>query len=90
MPDLTLDDLDTAKAANEERQLQFFQFSHLRPDLQDASKPFAHLALVLVNTLPRNPERTDALKLLVQAKDLAVRSRLANGPLPEGGLSRKT
>lgn len=80
MPDLTLEDLDTSQAVNEERQLQFFRFSHLRPDLQITSRMFAHLAVALVNTLPRNPERTDALKRLIEAKDLAVRSRLA-GPI---------
>lgn len=82
MPDLTLDDLDTNKAVGVERQLQFFRFSHLRPDLQSTSRMFAHLAVALVNTLPRNPERTDALKLLIQAKDVAVRSCLADGPAP--------
>jgi hypothetical protein len=60
--------------------LQFFEFAHLRADLQPVSKPFAELAAVIVETLPRNPERTVALRKLLEAKDAAVRSRLYREP----------
>jgi hypothetical protein len=57
--------------------LQFFEFEHLREDLQRVSEPFCRLALELVASLPRNPERTVALRKLLEAKDAAVRTKLA-------------
>lgn len=56
--------------------LQFFAFEHLRPDLAAVSQPFGELARRIVDTLPRNAERTVALRKLLEAKDAAVRSRL--------------
>ena len=55
---------------------QFFAFEHLPPHLQEVSKPFAELAAVVL-TLPRNPERTVSLRKLLEAKDAAVRAKLA-------------
>ena len=60
----------------DEPLLQFFAYDHLRPDLQQHSKPFADLAKHIVEALPRNPERTVALRKLLEAKDAAVRSKL--------------
>ena len=62
---------------DEERMLQFFEYEHLPPHLQEISRLFHGLAHRLVATLPRNPERTKALNDLLAAKDWAVRSRLA-------------
>ena len=56
--------------------LQFFKFGHLPDDLQGISRPFGTLAHEIVLTLPRNPERTVALRKLLEAKDAAVRARL--------------
>jgi len=56
---------------------QFFAYSHLPPHLAEVSKPFADLAETILGTLPRNPERTVALRKLLEAKDAAVRARLA-------------
>jgi hypothetical protein len=56
--------------------LQFFTYAHLPAGLQDVSKPFCELASTIVNTLPRNPERTVALRKLMEAKDCAVRAKL--------------
>lgn len=56
--------------------LQFFVYVHLPPHLQAISKPFCELATTLVDTLPRNPERTVALRKLLEAKDCAVRALL--------------
>lgn len=53
---------------------QFFAYAHLPTALQDASKPFADLAAHILSTLPRNPERTVALRKLLEAKDCAVRA----------------
>jgi hypothetical protein len=56
--------------------LQFFTWQHLPVHLQAVSQPFAALAETIVSTLPRNPERTVALRKLLEAKDAAVRARL--------------
>lgn len=56
--------------------LQFFAYQHLPPHLQEVSEPFCLLANDILETLPRNPERTVALRKLLEAKDAAVRARL--------------
>lgn len=56
---------------------QFFAYAHLPPHLAEVSKPFADVARALIETLPRNPERTVALRKLLEAKDAAVRAKLA-------------
>jgi hypothetical protein len=56
---------------------QFFAFDHLPEDLKMVSRPFAQLAQEIVEHLPRNPERTVALRKLLEAKDAAVRAKLA-------------
>jgi hypothetical protein len=56
--------------------LQFFQYGHLIVELQAVAKPFCELAAQVVETLPKNPERTVALRKLLEAKDCAVRARL--------------
>lgn len=54
--------------------LQFFSYAHLPAHLQAVSKPFCDLADGIVERLPRNPERTVALRKLLESKDAAVRS----------------
>ena len=56
--------------------LQFFAYEHLKPELQTVSKPFCDLAYGITGLLPRNPERTVALRKLLEAKDCAVRAAL--------------
>jgi hypothetical protein len=56
--------------------LQFFQYEHLPPQVWMISRPFGELATNLVKMLPRNPERTVALRKLLEAKDCAVRAVL--------------
>ena len=60
-----------------EHIMQFFAFAHLPPHLQAVSIPFTTLAEALIAELPRNPERTVALRKLLEAKDAAVRARIA-------------
>lgn len=55
---------------------QFFAYEHLPPHLQAVSQPFAQLADRILG-LPRNPERTVALRKLLESKDAAVRAALA-------------
>jgi len=62
------------RAVAQDRMLQFFEYLHLPPHLQDASQPFCVLAETIVRTLPRNSERTVALRKLLEAKDCAVRA----------------
>ncbi len=57
--------------------VQFFQVSHLPPELQEISEPFQILAYKIVARVPRNPERTKALNKLLEAKDAAVRAFIA-------------
>ena len=56
--------------------LQFFAYKHLPEHLQEVSSEFCTLAEWVVADLPRNPERTVALRKLLEAKDAAVRARL--------------
>jgi hypothetical protein len=75
-----------------EHIMQFFAFEHLPPKLQAISKPFADLARAIVGDergmpagtstefpIQRNMERTVALRKLLEAKDAAVRAKLATG-----------
>lgn len=71
--------------------LQFFSYQHLPAHLQAVSKPFCELAHTLVKgdncpesgtctmgpALPRNAERSVALRKLLEAKDAAVRALVA-------------
>ena len=55
---------------------QFFAYAHLPAHLQEVSRPFSELAQAILR-LPRNPERTVALRKLLESKDAAVRAALA-------------
>jgi len=72
-----VDAINAAHLANSgEHIAQFFAFAHLPPHLQAVSRPFT-AAAVHVLELPRNPERTVALRKLLESKDAAVRAALA-------------
>ena len=62
-----------------ERMMQWFEYAHLPPHLQETSKPFCELALTMTETLERGPERTVALRKLLEAKDAAVRAAVHPG-----------
>lgn len=66
-------------ASGEDPLLQFFSFAHLPEHLQAISAPFGAQAARIVVTLPRNPERTVALRKLLEAKDCAVRAAISKG-----------
>jgi hypothetical protein len=59
-----------------DRMLQFFTHAHLPDHLARVSLPFCQLAEEIAATLPSNPERTVALRKLLEAKDCAVRALL--------------
>ena len=56
--------------------LKFFHYAHLPDGLKARSKPFCDLARSIIDTTSRNPERTVALRKLLEAKDAAVRAGL--------------
>jgi hypothetical protein len=56
--------------------LQFFEYAHLPAELQPISKLFHDLVIELVQQVPRNSERSVALRRLLEAKDAAVRAKL--------------
>jgi hypothetical protein len=60
----------------DEPMLRWFEYEHLKPELQVISNPFHDLAHHLVGTLDRSPERTVALRKLLESKDAAVRAAL--------------
>lgn len=80
----------TAENQTIEPLLQFFAYGHLPSHLMLVSKPFCDLAHAIVkgdnvpesgtitigSPLPRNAERTVALRKLLEAKDCAVRAVL--------------
>lgn len=54
--------------------LQFFEFKHLPEHLQEISEPFCNMANHIDLRLPENPEKTTALRKILEAKDCAVRA----------------
>lgn len=64
---------------NHESILQFFKYEHLPAHLQVVSKPFGDLARALCVPggplhVPKNAERSTALRKLLEGKDAAVRA----------------
>jgi hypothetical protein len=74
--EMTAADASLAQLEPQEPMLQFFRFSHLPPHLKPVSARFGQLAVALITDLPRNAERTVALRKLLEGKDAAVRARL--------------
>lgn len=56
-----------------EHIMQFFRYED---EEEQIAKPFAELAGFLLS-LPRNPERTVALRKLLESKDAAMRASVA-------------
>lgn len=63
----------------EERMLKWFAYSHLPAHLQEVSKPFGELAMLIDSSITPGPERTVAFRKLLEAKDAAVRAKLTPG-----------
>ena len=58
---------------------RLFAYDHLPPHLREISQPFGELAERLLALLPDdNPEVAAGLRKLVEAKDCAVRARVAS------------
>ncbi len=57
--------------------MRYFGFMHLTPGLmRETSRSFAGLAEHVDRTLPNGPEKSVALRKLLEAKDAAVRAVL--------------
>lgn len=80
--DEAISDIHPAPLEFTEEQLQtdhilrYFHYAHLPEKLQSVSRPFCELAGQIVINLPRNPERTVALRKMLEAKDAAVRANV--------------
>jgi hypothetical protein len=59
--------------------LKWFAFDHLPEPLREVSSRFAELANAVCTLAEPGPERTVALRKLLEAKDAAVRARLHPG-----------
>ncbi len=67
---------------DQEWLMQFFAYEHLPDHLKQVSSPFYVMAHGIIENVPRNPERTVALRKLLEAKDAAVRARVAGEVAP--------
>lgn len=56
--------------------LQYFEYSHLPPHLQEVSKPVCELAHQMADTLPQGDELIAGLRKLLEAKDCFVRTQV--------------
>jgi len=59
--------------------MKWFNYKHLPDHLRAVSKPFADLAFLVVTDIDSGPERTVALRKLLESKDAAVRAKLRSG-----------
>lgn len=71
--------MSNSPAEPEDRMLKWFEFSHLPAHLQLVSQPCAELAAMICVQCQPGPERTVALRKLLEAKDAAVRAKLHPG-----------
>lgn len=60
---------------NTEAILEYFDYEHLPPHLQEVSKPFCELARSIAEKY-NGPEVTVCLRKLLEAKDAGVRAAL--------------
>ena len=63
----------------DDRMLKWFKFEHLPPHLQPVSAQFWNVACSLCALVQSGPERTVALRKLLESKDAAVRAAVQPG-----------
>lgn len=63
----------------EERMLKYFDYKPLPENLQVVSVKFYELACSLCALIEKGPERTVALRKLLESRDSAVRARIHPG-----------
>lgn len=71
--------LANLSAPQPERMMKWFAFEHLPEHLKGISCHFHDLAQILCAVLEPGPERTVALRKLLEAKDAAVRAKVHPG-----------
>lgn len=64
---------------DEDRMMKWFSYEHLPEHLKVVSIKFYELACSLCQLLEPGPERTVALRKLLESKDAAVRAKLNPG-----------
>lgn len=64
---------------DEDRMLKWFDFDHLPEKLRVLSIHFCSLAVTICEDIQPGPERTVALRKLLEAKDAAVRAVVSPG-----------
>lgn len=65
--------------SSEERMMKWFAYEHLPDHLRNVSLPFCDLAKWITDNIDPGPERTVALRFLLQSKDAAVRAKVHPG-----------
>lgn len=63
----------------QDRMLKWFEYQHLPEHLQRVSMRFYEIASSITEDIASGPERTVALRKLLEAKDAAVRAKLHPG-----------
>lgn len=63
----------------QERMLKWFEYGHLPDHLKGVSKIFHDAAHYIVQHIEPGPERTVALRHLLECKDAAVRAKVHPG-----------
>jgi len=64
---------------DEDRMMKWFAYGHLPEHLQEVSIKFHEVASSLCELVAAGPERTVALRKLLESKDAAVRAKLNPG-----------
>jgi hypothetical protein len=58
-----------------EPMMQFFVYDNTHPVNREIGHSFAELAKLITELLPRNPERTVAMRKLLEARDCCLRAK---------------
>lgn len=74
-----LSKMDTPGFPKDERMGKWFAFDHLPAKLQTISRHFHDLGVKITQQIEPGPERTVALRKLLEAKDAAVRAAMTPG-----------
>ena len=64
---------------DQDRMIKWFEFDHLPEKLKEVSFHFRELALTICSLVEPGPERTVALRKLLESKDAAVRGAVHPG-----------
>jgi hypothetical protein len=65
--------------SSEDKMLKWFAYAQLTPELQKTAKTFRLLAKEITHTIRPGPERTEALRKLLESRDAAIRARIFPG-----------